>query len=155
MLNRQQQAIVKEKDGPIRILAGPGSGKTRTIVQRIVSLIKNKVKPNNILAITFTNKSALEMKSRINAIAKLSENEKVFVSTFHSFCAKLIRKNHRYIQDFRHDYSILDKKDKDSLIKKVIRELGLSKEEISVKEASDFISLNKARLYSDVDSFEI
>ena len=142
MLNNEQKLIVKNVEGPIRVLAGPGSGKTRTIVQRIANLIKQKVSPKDILAITFTNKAAIEMKTRINAIVA-NEKEKVFVSTFHSFCAKLIRRNHEYIEDFKHNYIILDETDKKSLIKKIVRELELDELELPVKDIISFISFTK------------
>ena len=142
MLNKEQKLIVNSVEGPIRVLAGPGSGKTRTIVQRIAYLIKKKVNPKDILAITFTNKAAIEMKNRINNLIDESES-KVFVSTFHSFCAKLIRRNHKYIDDFKHDYIILDETDKKTLIKKIIRELEIDELEMDVKDIISFITFTK------------
>ena len=89
-LNNEQKEAVLYNDGPLLIIAGAGSGKTRVITYKVAYLIESCVKPENILAITFTNKAANEMKERVEDI--LGENAKrVFISTFHKFCGRILR----------------------------------------------------------------
>ena len=87
-LNPMQQKAVKQKDGAVLILAGAGSGKTRVITYRIAYMVEQGINPFNILAITFTNKAAKEMKERVN---KLLDDNGVWISTFHSMCVKILR----------------------------------------------------------------
>ena len=95
-LNDEQRSAVEYNDGPQLILAGAGSGKTRTLTHKIGYLCENGVKPENILAITFTNKAAGEMKDRIGKLVKNSN--RITACTFHSLCNKFIRKE--YINEF-------------------------------------------------------
>src|SRR5207249_1723328 len=88
-LTPSQWAAVNHRDGPLLVLAGPGSGKTRVITRRIARLIEQDVSPRQILAITFTNKAAKEMESRVQA---LLPGMNVWVSTFHRLCARLLRR---------------------------------------------------------------
>ena len=92
-LNDKQLEAVNHKEGPCLVLAGAGSGKTRVLTERIIKLIDDGVSPYNILAITFTNKAAREMKSRVeSSIGSVADS--IFIGTFHSFGLKIIRENY-------------------------------------------------------------
>ena len=143
-LNQQQKKAVKTIDGPIRIIAGPGSGKTKTIISRIAYLIDSGIAPKSILAITFTNKSAQEMQQRVEKQIKLKE-QKPFISTYHSFCAKLIRK---YVDKiplgkFNRNYSIMDATDQKLLVNKIYKELKVSSTLIDIDSALSYVSYCK------------
>ncbi len=126
-LNFEQKEAVQHKNGPLLILAGAGAGKTKTITHRILHMIKEGVVPHNILAITFTNKAAKEMRNRVmNLISSdpelnlpVSFNEKPFVSTFHSLGVHIIKENARLIGLTR-NFSIYDKSDSYRAIKEAI-----------------------------------
>jgi DNA helicase-2/ATP-dependent DNA helicase PcrA len=122
-LNPEQRKAVQITKGPILILAGAGSGKTRVITYRIAHLIKKKnVRPENILAITFTNKAAGEMQSRIHKL--LGENHKVWIRTFHSTCAKILRGGAERI-GIKNNFVIYDEYDQLSLIKECLKDLDI------------------------------
>ena len=150
-LNDMQQLAVYHTDGPLLILAGAGSGKTRVLTHRIAYLIEEKnVNPFNILAITFTNKAAGEMRERVNKIVGFGA-EQVWVSTFHSACVRILR---RYIDriGYNNDFTIYDTDDQKKLLKEVIRNLNLDpkmyKENTMLGKISDF--KNKLMTTSDV-----
>lgn len=123
-LNDKQQEAVKKTEGPLLILAGAGSGKTRVLTTKIAYLIENmSVSPYNILAITFTNKAASEMKERLNnLIGELSNH--IQVSTFHSFGLKILRENCEKL-GYTSNFSIMDSDDTLSIIKKILKDLNL------------------------------
>lgn len=140
-LNDMQQLAVYHTEGPLLILAGAGSGKTRVLTHRIAYLIEEKkVAPYNIMAITFTNKAAGEMRERVNKIVGFGA-EQVWVSTFHSACVKILR---RYIDriGYNNDFTIYDTDDQKRLLKDVIKNLNLDpkmyKESAVLSEISDF-----------------
>ena len=137
-LNNEQKQAVEHTDGPLLILAGAGSGKTRVLTYRTAYLIQEKgVNPYNILAITFTNKAANEMKERIENISGLGcEAASVWVSTFHSTCVRILR---RYIDrlGYSNNFTIYDTDDQKSLIKDIIKRL-----EINPKIYKDKMFLN-------------
>lgn len=137
-LNTNQQKAVDFKDGPCLVMAGAGSGKTRVLTNRIIKLIENGVSPHNILAITFTNKAANEMKERIEKYFNVN-SEDIFIGTFHSFGMKIIRENYQKL-GFKRNINILDADDVKSLIKKNIKKLGFNKEEYDIKHISSKIS---------------
>ena len=126
-LNDQQKKAVLHVDGPILILAGAGSGKTKTITHRIVNLIKNGVDPQNILAVTFTNKAANEMRERVNNLLKNAEDLKMpieqsgrpVIKTFHSLGVMLLKENFKLL-DLPKNFTILDKSDSKKIIKEVL-----------------------------------
>ena len=116
-MNPEQEKAVKKTEGPLLIMAGAGSGKTRVLTHRIAYLIVEKeVYPSKILAITFTNKAAREMRNRINSILGEGTGESMWVSTFHSMCVRILRRDIDRI-GFSKNFSILDTSDQLTVIK--------------------------------------
>lgn len=125
-LNELQRKIALDTEGAILVSAGAGSGKTRLLTHRIVHLIEDKgVRPENILAITFTNKATNEMKERIN---QMTSNGAVWISTFHAMCAKILRENIYHLDGYNRYFTIYDTSDRDKVIKQVIKSLNLEDE---------------------------
>ena len=123
-LNDAQRAAVEATEGPVMIIAGPGSGKTRVLTFRIAHLIQKGVDPFRILALTFTNKAAREMRERIELIAG-GEAKNLWMGTFHSVFARVLRREaHRL--NYPSNFSIYDTQDSKSLIKKIVKEMGLN-----------------------------
>ena len=122
-LNEQQKEAVFHTEGPLLILAGAGSGKTRVLTHRIAYLIERGVNPWNILAITFTNKAAGEMRERVDRLVGFGA-ESIWVSTFHSTCVRILR---RYIDriGFDTNFTIYDSDDQKSLMRDVCRVLDV------------------------------
>src|SRR6266436_1314893 len=112
-LTPEQREAVTHFEGPLLILAGPGSGKTRVITRRVAYLLRRGVRPYNILAITFTNKAAGEMRQRVEALVP---NSRVWVSTFHSLGARLLRTYHDRVNIDR-NFTIYDQNDRTRLVK--------------------------------------
>ena len=134
-LNPMQKKAVLTTEGPLLLLAGAGSGKTRVLTHRIAYLIEKGVRPFNILAITFTNKAAREMKERVAAITE--KGDEVWVSTFHSTCVKLLRREIDKI-GYSNRFSIYDSDDSERLIKLVLKELNIDEEIIYQKVSETF-----------------
>jgi len=134
-LNTKQKEATETLSGPLLILAGAGAGKTKTIVHRILNLIKSGVNPHSILAITFTNKAAKEMRDRVNSLLEsdkglnlpISMRERPFVSTFHALGVHIIRENAQLVGLTRH-FTIFDRADSKKVIKDALEQLGLDKE---------------------------
>lgn len=140
-LNDKQKEAVMHVDGPCLVLAGAGSGKTKVLTERIVNLINNGVSPYNILAITFTNKAAREMRQRVyNSIEE--EANKIFIGTFHSLGLKIVRENASVI-GYSNNVTILDRDDVNTLIKRFMKELNLDTEHYPVKSILNKISFAK------------
>jgi len=122
-LNEPQRAAATHREGPLLILAGPGSGKTRVITSRIAWLVKGcGVAPWEILAITFTNKAAREMRDRVEA--RLPGVRGLWVSTFHSMCARILRADIEILEGYTRDFSIYDTSDRNLLLKRLIKDAG-------------------------------
>jgi len=147
-LNPQQRVAVEATDGPLLILAGAGSGKTRVITYRIAHLIEAKqVPPENILAVTFTNKAAGQMKERVEKLlaGKVTLRPGApHVSTFHSFCVSVLRRHIERL-DYRRDFTIYDDDDQLRVMRACIQELGLSEQITSPRTALAKISYTKNR----------
>src|SRR5690625_769896 len=123
-LNTEQQEAVKHTDGALLIMAGAGSGKTRVLTHRIAYLLKEKdVSPRNVLAITFTNKAAREMKDRVKKLVG-AESEQIWVSTFHSMCVRILRRDIDQI-GYNRTFTIIDSGDQLTAMKQVLRNLNM------------------------------
>ncbi len=129
LLNEEQLAPLKQIDGAVLVTAGAGSGKTRLLTHRIAYLIDSYgVSPFNILAITFTNKAANEMKERVAKMVVGAEN--VWISTFHSMCAKILRRDIEYLSPFTRDFSIYSDSDSEKAAKEVLSARGIEDDKI-------------------------
>ncbi|MFA5652001.1 MAG: UvrD-helicase domain-containing protein [Candidatus Paceibacterota bacterium] len=159
-LNPQQKEAVLQKDGPILIIAGAGAGKTKTIAHRILHLIKDGVHPENILAITFTNKAAKEMRERVEKIISsdknlnipLSYHYKPFISTFHSLGVHIIKENSHLI-GLTKNFTIMDRGDSTKLVKECLKSLDVDPKQFEPSKILKIISrekgdLNTAESYS-------
>ena len=150
-LNKEQRKAVEHIKGPCLVLAGAGSGKTKVLTMRIANLIQKGIYSGNILAITFTNKAAKEMRERINNVV---ENNYAFVGTFHSFGLKVIRENYEKL-GLLHNFTIVDSDDVNNIIKKILKELDYDYKEYSPGFIRNKISFIKNEMLSDeaVDKF--
>ncbi len=147
-LNPQQREAVEAVDGPVLILAGAGSGKTRVITYRIAHLVEGiGVAPDSILAVTFTNKAASEMASRVDALVGARTLAKPLISTFHSFCVRVLRKDIEVLQiggkGYRKDFVIYDEADQQNVVKAAMRRLGLDDKQLTPRNVLGRISWAK------------
>ncbi|MGA0257813.1 MAG: ATP-dependent helicase [Saprospiraceae bacterium] len=143
-LNDVQRQAVTNLDGPVMVIAGPGSGKTRVLTYRIAHLLRSGVPPYQILALTFTNKAAREMKERIEKVAG-PDAHKVWAGTFHSIFARILRVEAHRI-GFPNDFSIYDTDDSKSLIKEIIKSMNLDSKAYNVGAVRARISGAKSNL---------
>ncbi len=129
-LNERQREAVLETEGPVLVLAGAGTGKTRAITYRVAHLIEKGVPPGAILAVTFTNKAAGVMKERIGDLLRASGRDasEVWISTFHSFCARLLRREAQHL-GLPRDFAIYDDDAQTSAVKRALQQLGFSAED--------------------------
>ncbi len=134
-LNEQQAAAVAHGQGPLMVLAGAGSGKTRVVTRRIARLMTDGVRPHQVLALTFTNKAAGEMARRVEQLG----GDYVRVATFHSACARFLR-SEAHLIGYAPDYSIYDTQDRDSLIKELMAEQHISPKEAKPSLIGNWIS---------------
>ena len=141
-LTPEQTAAVEHRDGPLMVLAGPGSGKTRVITHRIARLIESGVRDHQILALTFTNKATREMAARV---AKLLPGSHVEVSTFHRFCARTLRRNADAV-GLKPNYTILDHAEQVGLIKRLVKDLDFSSTYFEPSRIANKISRAKNEL---------
>ena len=144
-LNNEQKKAATFKDGPCLVIAGAGSGKTKVLTTRIANLIENGVKPYNILAITFTNKAAGEMRERVNNIINAHD---AFIGTFHSFGLKIIRENSALFK-LTSAFTLIDTEDQTSIIKKIMKDINITDKMISLAFIKSKISFIKNNMLSD------
>lgn len=140
MFNKQQQLAIDTLEGRVRIIAGAGSGKTKTLTHRYAKLIENGVKPANILCVTFTNKAAKEMRTRIESL--VGELPYAKICTFHSFCLKLLRESIDSL-GYTKDFNIIDSDDQIRIIKGIYKDCGIDYDVVSYKQAFEYISRTK------------
>ena len=140
-LNEKQREAVCHKEGPILIVAGAGTGKTKTLTSRIRHLIESGVNAESVLAITFTNKAALEMRHRLDSFFQ-DFTSRPFIGTFHSLGVKILRENSRAV-DLVRDFAIFDEEDTLTLIKESLRESGFDPKEIEPRKIKSIISWQK------------
>ncbi|EMW6033458.1 DNA helicase PcrA [Enterococcus faecium] len=149
-MNPRQKEAVLHTDGPLLLMAGAGSGKTRVLTHRIAYLIEEKeVNPWNILAITFTNKAAKEMKERVNAILA-SGGEDVWVSTFHSMCVRILRRDVDFI-GYNLNFTIIDSSEQLTLMKRILKELNIDPKKYDPRSILGTISQAKNSLQTPQD----
>lgn len=149
-LNEPQKRAVQQTDGAVLILAGAGSGKTKTLTHRIAYLIKSGVSPYNILAVTFTNKAAKEMRSRIaELLGEDADNRGFmpFMGTFHGICVRLLRQDGE-LAGIPKNFVIFDEADRQSAIKQAMKQLSISDKEFKPSSISSMISSAKNELVS-------
>ncbi len=144
-LNEAQRAPVVHKDGPLMVIAGAGSGKTRVLTYRIAHLMAQDVDSFNILALTFTNKAAREMKKRIADLVGTAETKNLWMGTFHSVFARLLRYDGDKL-GFPSNFTIYDTQDSQRLISSIIKEMGLDKDIYKYKQIQNRISSYKNSL---------
>ena len=150
-LNPQQREAVETVHGPVLILAGAGSGKTRVITYRIAYLIEQVgVAPDSILAMTFTNKAAAEMQERVERLVGGRTLAKPVISTFHSFCVRLLRRDIEAMQvngkGYSKDFAIYDESDQQQLVKSAMKRLGIDDKQLTVRNVLSRISHAKNHL---------
>jgi DNA helicase-2/ATP-dependent DNA helicase PcrA len=144
-LNPEQQRAVKTTDGPLLLMAGAGSGKTRVLTHRIAYLmVEKQVNPYNILAITFTNKAAREMKERIYSMMGGVADE-IWVSTFHSMCVRILRRDIDRL-GYNRNFTILDTTDQQSVVKTILKEKNLDPKKYDPRAILGAISSAKNEL---------
>jgi len=141
-LNPEQQKVVLNTEGAVLVLAGAGSGKTRTIIYRAAYLINQKrVDPFNILIVTFTNKAASELRDRLYSYFGINPS-RLWVGTFHSICLRILRAEYKYTK-FNSNFTIYDSADQKSLLKKIYKRLDISKENFPLPQVKASISKRK------------
>src|SRR5215510_4430329 len=154
-LNPEQREAVLTTEGPLLILAGAGSGKTRVIAHRVAYLIAEKRVPSwNILAVTFTNKAAQEMRERVQRLLRGQEMASTpLVSTFHSLCVRILRQDIEKLNEkYTRTFTIYDQDDSIRLIKNCIKDLGFDEKHLGQRATQSAISAAKNRGES-VDAF--
>jgi DNA helicase II / ATP-dependent DNA helicase PcrA len=150
-LNEPQQLAVTTTDGPVLILAGPGSGKTRVITHRIAYLVQSKhVSPWRILAVTFTNKAAKEMRERLETLVGINESKEMTLGTFHAICARILRVEADYLAPIglNRSFVIFDTDDQSTLVKQAIKALDLDEKQYRPITIQSMISRAKNDLQS-------
>jgi DNA helicase-2/ATP-dependent DNA helicase PcrA len=157
-LNPEQRAAVEATDGPLLILAGAGSGKTRVITHRIAWLIREKnVAPDAILAVTFTNKAAGEMAERVDQILGHSSLARPLISTFHSFCVRILRRDIEALKigdkGLTRAFTIFDENDQQGIVKQVMKRMGLDTKQMTPRSVLGRISWAKNHMVDPQETF--
>jgi DNA helicase II / ATP-dependent DNA helicase PcrA len=154
-LNPEQRAAVETTDGPVLILAGAGSGKTRVITYRIAYLIQEKgAAPDSILAVTFTNKASREMGERIDKLLERGSLTKPLIATFHSLCVRILRRDIEALrigtganaQGLTKDFAIYDENDQQSIVKTIMKRMGLDTKQLTPRNVLGKISWAKSHM---------
>ncbi|HEY0796594.1 MAG TPA: UvrD-helicase domain-containing protein, partial [Acidisarcina sp.] len=161
-LNPQQRIAVEAVDGPVLILAGAGSGKTRVITHRIAYLIQERgVAPDSILAVTFTNKAAAEMAERVDKLLGHSSLAKPLLATFHSFCVRMLRRDIEALRTGTGDgkegltrsFAIYDESDQQAVVKQVMRRMGIDDKQLTPRTVLGRISWAKNHMLDPQELF--
>ena len=150
-LNPQQRKAAETLEGPVLILAGAGSGKTRALTYRVANLVDHGVAPWNILAITFTNKAAKEMRERVNALVG-EKSADIWVSTFHSMCARILRRDIEKL-GYTRSFTIYDDDDQSAVLKEIIKQKNIDDKILSVRELKSKLGDAKNKLLSPDEWF--
>ncbi len=152
-LNKMQRLACETTEGAVMVMAGAGSGKTRVLTYRIAHLINDLgIEPYNILAVTFTNKAANEMKERIEKLVPNADIRRMWVATFHSICCRILRKEIYHLEGFTSNFTILDEEDSLKEVKDTIKEMNLSSDEYKPKDIKKLISSFKNDMISKFDN---
>ena len=152
MLNREQRMAAETLEGPVLILAGAGSGKTRALTYRVANLIDHGVPAYRILALTFTNKAAREMKTRVEALIGAENAEAAWISTFHSTCARILRRDIEKL-GYNRSFTIYDDDDQGRVLKEIYKELNIDDAFIPLRETKGKISDAKNKLQTPDEWF--
>ena len=157
-LNPEQRAAVEATDGPLLILAGAGSGKTRVITHRIAWLIQEKnVAPDAILAVTFTNKASSEMAERVDRLLGHASLAKPLISTFHSLCVRILRRDVEVLKTggkgLTRTFTIFDENDQQGLMKQIMKRMGLDTKQLTPRTVQGRISWAKNHMVDPQDYF--
>ncbi|MGP1493173.1 MAG: ATP-dependent helicase [Prevotella fusca] len=152
-LNDNQREAVEYCTGPSLVIAGAGSGKTRVLTYKIAYLLNKGLAPWNILALTFTNKAAREMKGRIAQITTAGDAQRLYMGTFHSIFARILRREGEAI-GFESNFTIYDENDSRSLIKSIVKALGLDEKAYKPASVHNFISMAKNHLITATEYAE-
>lgn len=147
-LNEEQQKAAMHIDGPLLILAGAGSGKTSTMTQRIAYMIEQGISPYNILAVTFTNKAAGEMRSRVEDL--IGDCSNMWIMTFHAMCLRILRANCQVV-GYDNNFVVYDGGDQKVVIKSILKEQNINDKEFGVPYLLSIISKNKEKALSSED----
>ena len=141
-LNPEQESAVRTTEGPLLILAGAGTGKTRVIIARVAYLLAQGVDPGCVLAVTFTNKAAEEMRERLEGIVEKAQAKKVTMSTFHALCVRILRMDIERL-GYKKNFSIYDEGDQMGMLKKIITRTAAKDEKLDPNVAKNLISKAK------------
>lgn len=140
-LNEAQLEAVTTTEGPVRVIAGAGSGKTRALTRRFAYLVNYcGIIPSHILCVTFTNKAAAEMRRRIHALT--GDNDTGYVNTFHGFCVSVLQED-GYVAGYPRSFLVLDNSDIDQMLSRIYEERGLTLSDMTFADARDMIEMRK------------